>query len=53
MLSLSGQVKVFLDPQPTDIRRSFDTLAALVQEVLWLDPLSGLFSWFAANRPTG
>lgn len=41
MLSLSGQVKVFLAAQPTDMRKSFDTLAALVQEVLRLDPLSG------------
>ena len=32
MLSVSGQVKVFLALQPTDMRKSFDTLAALVQE---------------------
>jgi transposase len=41
MLSLGGQVKVFLAAQPTDMRKSFDTLAALVHEVLQLDPLSG------------
>ena len=27
MSSLSGQVKVFLAAQPTDMRKSFDTLA--------------------------
>ncbi len=41
MLSVSGQVQVFLALQPTDMRKSFDTLAALVQEVLQQDPLSG------------
>jgi hypothetical protein len=28
MLSFNGQVKVFLAVQPTDMRKSFDTLAA-------------------------
>ena len=32
MLTLSPQVKVFLAVQPTDMRKSFDSLAALVQE---------------------
>jgi transposase len=50
MLSLSGQVKVFLAAQPTDMRKSFDTLAALVQEVLRLDPLSGHLFVFRSKR---
>ena len=50
MLSISGQVKVFLAAQPTDMRKSFDTLAALVQEVLKLDPLSGHLFVFRGKR---
>jgi len=41
MLSPSGQVKVFLAAESVDMRKSFDTLAALVQDVLRRDPLSG------------
>ena len=40
MLTLSPQVKVFLALQPTDMRKSFDSLAAIVQEALQLDPLN-------------
>lgn len=50
MLSISGQVKVFLAAEPTDMRKSFDTLAALVQEVLQLDPLSGHLFVFRGRR---
>ena len=50
MLSLSGQVKVYLATQPTDMRKSFDTLAALVQETLRLDPLSGHLFVFRGKR---
>ena len=50
MLSISGQIKVFLAVQPTDMRKSFDTLAALVQEVLKLDPLSGHLFVFRGKR---
>jgi transposase len=50
MLSISGPVKVFLAAQPTDMRKSFDTLAALVQEVLQLDPLSGHLFVFRGKR---
>jgi transposase len=50
MLSISGHVKVFLAAQPTDMRKSFDTLAALVQEVLKLDPLSGHLFVFRGKR---
>jgi transposase len=50
MLSLSAQVKVFLAAEPTDMRKSFDTLAALVHEVLKLDPLSGHLFVFRSKR---
>jgi transposase len=50
MLSVSGQVHVFLALQPTDMRRSFDTLAATVQEVLQQDPLSGHLFVFRSKR---
>ncbi len=50
MLTLSGKVKVFLAAEPTDMRKSFDTLAALVQEVLGLDPLSGHLFVFRGRR---
>jgi len=50
MLSVSGQVQVFLALQPTDMRKSFDTLAATVQEVLQQDPLSGHLFVFRSKR---
>ena len=50
MLSVSGQVQVFLALQPTDMRKSFDTLAATVQEVLQQNPLSGHLFVFRSKR---
>ena len=50
MLNFSGPIKVFLAAQPTDMRKSFDTLAALVQETLQLDPLSGHLFVFRSKR---
>jgi len=50
MLMLPPTVRVFVSLLPTDMRRSFDRLAALVAEILGEDPLSGhLFVFF--NRP--
>ena len=43
MLNLAA-AKIFLCLEPTDMRKSFDTLAAAVREHLHGDPLSG--SWF-------
>jgi transposase len=50
MLSLSNHVKVFLTLQPADMRKSFDSLAALVHDVLQLDPLSGHLFVFRSKR---
>jgi transposase len=53
MLSLSPTVRIFLAAQPTDLRKSFDSLAAVVREGLQGDPLSGdifVFRNKAADR---
>jgi transposase len=41
MLSLPPAVRIFLCTRPADMRKSFDTLAALVRDSLKGDPLSG------------
>jgi transposase len=41
MLTWPPTVRVFLCTVPTDLRRSFDSLAALTRQVLARDPLSG------------
>ena len=41
MLSLPATVRIWLCAQPTDLRKSFDSLAALVRDTLGGDPLSG------------
>src|SRR3954452_14103799 len=41
MLSLPPTVRIWLSAQPADLRKSFDTLAALVRDGLQGDPLSG------------
>jgi len=46
-------VKIYLCASPTDMRKGFDTLAALVKDFLGYDPLSGhlfLFIGRAKNR---
>jgi transposase len=44
-------VKVYLAVAPTDMRKGFDTLAALVKEFLKHDPLSGhLFLFVSRGR---
>lgn len=50
MLNLSA-AKIFLCLEPTDMRKSFDTLAAAVREHLRGDPLSG--SWFVFRGKRG
>jgi transposase len=41
MLSLPPTVRIWLCAQPTDLRKSFDSLAAIVRDALGGDPLSG------------
>jgi transposase len=41
MLSLPPTVRIWLAAQPADLRKSFDSLAALVRDGLRGDPLSG------------
>lgn len=44
-------VRVYLCTSPTDMRKGFDTLAALVREQLKQDPLSGsLFLFVGRNK---
>ena len=51
MLSLPPSVRIFLCTQPTDMRRSFDGLAALTRDVLRQEVLSGhLFVFFNRRR---
>ena len=53
MLSLPPTVRIYLAAQPTDLRKSFDSLAAVVREGLQGDPLSGdifVFRNKAADR---
>ena len=50
MLSVPGQVKIWLCLQPADMRRSFDGLAAMVEQVLEQNPLSGHLFLFRNRR---
>jgi transposase len=49
MLSLSPATKIFLVAGATDMRKAYDTLAAIVTNALGADPLSGHLFVFA-NR---
>ena len=50
MLSLPPSVRVFVARGATDMRKSFDTLAALVCEVIAEDPQSGHLFVFLNRR---
>ena len=50
MLSLPSSVRVFVCLRPTDMRRSFDGLAALAEQFVGQSPLSGHLFLFR-NRP--
>ena len=50
MLSLPPSVRIWLCTQPTDMRKSFDTLAALVRQALGEDPLGGGLFVFVGRR---
>lgn len=51
MLSFAPSVRIFIARGPTDLRRSFDRLAAMVESVLGQDPFSGhVFAFFNRRR---
>jgi len=47
-----SQVKIWLCPKPTDMRKSFDGLAALAKGHMGEDPLSGHLFVFINKRKT-
>ena len=50
MLMAPNSVRVFLCLAPTDMRRSFDGLAAAAEQVMRADPLSGHLFVFRSRR---
>jgi transposase len=50
MLSIPGAMTIFLAVAPTDLRKSHDGLAALVEHVLEADPFSGQLFVFRNKR---
>jgi transposase len=50
MLSLPASVRLFVAREATDMRKSFDTLAALVIDVVEEDPQSGHLFLFVNRR---
>lgn len=50
MLMLPASVRIFVATEPTDLRRGFDGLSALVRSVIQEDPLSGHLFIFRNRR---
>jgi transposase len=50
MLSLPASVRVYLSTQPADMRKGFDGLCVLVQQVFQRDPLEGHLFLFLNRR---
>ena len=50
MLSVPSAVRIYLCREPTDMRRSFDGLAMIVQCIIKHDPLSGHVFVFRNKR---
>ena len=51
MISLARSVRVFVCTRPADMRRSFDGLAGMAEQLIKQDPLSGhLFVFRNRNR---
>lgn len=50
MIHLPASVRVYLCLTPCDMRKSFDSLHALVRDYLNLDPFAGHLFVFAARR---
>jgi len=49
---LPASVRIFVCTVPQDMRRSFDTLARVVRELLGQDPQSGALYLFVGKRKT-
>jgi transposase len=49
---LPTSVRIFVCTVPQDMRRSFDTLALVVQQLLGQDPMCGAVYVFIGKRPT-
>lgn len=49
---LPASVRILVCTVPQDMRRSFDTLAAVVRDVLHEEPQSGALYVFVGKRPT-
>lgn len=50
MLTIPPSVKIYLATTPTDMRRSFDGLAAITKDVIGQDPMSGHLFVFRNKR---
>jgi transposase len=50
MLTLAANVRIYLHARPTDMRKSFDGLCALVRNVFQADPLDGSLFLFVNRR---
>jgi transposase len=50
MLTLAANVRIDLHARPTDMRKSFDGLCALVRNVFQADPLDGSLFLFVNRR---
>jgi len=50
MFNLSASVKIFVCTKPIDMRRSFDGLFSLVEELIHQDPFSGSLFLFRGRR---
>ena len=50
MLSVPSSLKIFLYGQAADLRRGYDGLAAIVQDAMGEDPLSGSLFIFVNKR---
>jgi transposase len=50
VLAVSGKTRIYLAVGVTDLRKSFDTLAQLVREVMSENPLSGHLFIFCNRR---
>ena len=50
MWHLPSSVKIFLCKEPTDMRKSFDSLAVMVEHILCQNPLSGYVFIFRNKR---